>query len=205
MLVEENITTDSKSITTTTRAEEQKHTENIIRKWYDHDDNDENNSNNIQHTTFLPNKTMAEKIERILRKIDRWTNETTSIPINNNGNHMQRDPLQDKSFSNSNLSTYDNIHQDRECKSRSKKPISNSLANPFRQRYRSSAYIDPSEALSQQTSVHRPYSMVFTNDPSTSMTNISSVLTNDNYNDELDRKVRSIEKLRVNFLLLFAV
>ncbi|CAF4294650.1 unnamed protein product, partial [Rotaria magnacalcarata] len=73
----------------TTRSEDEKCTATTRRKWYkknddavdddDDDDDDNNNNNNIQRPRRFPSETITEKIDRILRKINAWTNET-SIP-----------------------------------------------------------------------------------------------------------------------------
>ncbi|CAF4291132.1 unnamed protein product, partial [Rotaria magnacalcarata] len=74
----------------TTRSEDEKCTATTRRKWYkknddavddddDDDDDNNNNNNNIQRPRRFPSETITEKIDRILRKINAWTNET-SIP-----------------------------------------------------------------------------------------------------------------------------
>jgi hypothetical protein len=193
ILIEENITIDSKSTTITTRTDEQKHTENTIRRWYHNDEDEKTNQNEIQPIVLLPNETISEKIERILRKINAWTNESSSpssTTTNHNNSHIPREPLQDTSFNKTNLSTYDNIRQGQQNESRFTKPTYNSSFNSFRQRCCSSTYTDPTMVKNQQISTHRPYSMICTDKP---LPPASCCLTKDknNYLSEgQDRKVR---------------
>ncbi|CAF4098358.1 unnamed protein product [Rotaria sp. Silwood2] len=191
VLIEENITIDSKSITTTTRTEEEKHTENTIRKWYNNNDGDSDDDDDDGINQNQPQQTISEKIERVLRKINAWTNEKTAASTDTNDNNIQREPLQDTSFNKTSLSTYDYIRQEQECKPRSKKPTSNTLFNSLRQRCSSSTFVDPNTIKTQHVSVHRPHSMIFTDEPISSMTTTSSILNNNNNNyfyDDLDRK-----------------
>lgn len=148
ILIEENLVINSTTVTTT--SEKEKHTtESQQRKWYksidddnddDDDDNDNGDTKNSQSlsTRVFPNETIAEKIDRILKKINAWTNET-SIPINK--------PT--KSPSN-----YDNVA----------KPDTNSTT--FRQRCSSSSIQEnPSMIKVQRISNPRPYSMAFIDEP----------------------------------------
>ena len=179
VLVEENLTIDSKSITTTTRIEEEKHTENIRRKWYDNDENE------LQPTSLLPTETISEKIERILRKINAWTNDASPTSTNND---KPPESLQDISFNKTDLSTYDEIRQRQQYKSRFTKPTSSSLLNSLRQRCCSSAQADSARIPNHQIPVHRPYSMAFIDEPLP-----PCLPSNDNDNclhEGQDRKVR---------------
>jgi hypothetical protein len=185
ILIEENIVIDSKSTTVTTKIEEQKHTETTKRHWYNNEDE-----------RLQPNATISEKIERVLRKINSWTNETSSTATNHNNNNIQREPLQDTSFNKANLSGYDNIFQGRQNESRFTKPTSNSLLNSIRQRCCSSTYNNPNMVKNQQTSSHRPYSMIFIDDP---LPPTSCRITKDDkdyFYEGQDRKVRG--KIRFN-------
>jgi hypothetical protein len=137
ILIEENLITNSTSTTTTIRTEEQKHTENTHRKWY--------NDKDLQLTSLLPNETISDKIDRVLKKINAWTNDDNQESLFN----------------------YDNIHQ-RQENSNSTKPTSTSLINSFRRRCSSTTRADnPSMIKTQQISTHRPYSMAFIDEPST--------------------------------------
>jgi hypothetical protein len=189
ILIEENLTIDSKLTKTTTSTEEEKHTENTIRKWYNNDEDDDNrNENEIPLRILSPNETISERIERVLRRINAWTNETSSTPTNDTNNNIQRDSLHDTSFNKTDISNYDNIRQRQQYKSRFTKPPTCSLFNSFRQRCCSSTSVEPN--INQ---THRPYSMVFTDQPLPPMTTTSCVLPNNNNNnlyEEEDRKVR---------------
>ncbi|CAF4961459.1 unnamed protein product, partial [Rotaria socialis] len=184
ILIEEKTKIDSKSVKTKTTTEEEKHTENTVRKWYnnnnngdddDDDDDDASNQSENQPTQQLPNATIANKIERVLRKINAWTNESVSASTNNSDNNIQRETLQDTAFNETNLSAYDNIHHKQENKSRSKKATSHKSLDSVRQRC-SSTHAEPNMIKNQQISNDRPYSMTFANEP------LSSMKINDNIN-----------------------
>lgn len=204
ILIEEKIKIDSKSITTSTRTEEEKHTENTIRKWYnDDDDDDESNQSEVQSTILSPNRTISERIERVLRKINAWTNETISTPNNSSDNNTPKVSIQDKSFNKSKSSEYDNVYQKQGHRSRSEKEPSNISSSTFRQRCSSSTHAEPNMIKNQQIPFHRPYSMTFTNEP------LSSMKINDTKNyvyEGLDRKVRRrISRFNHNYLSSFAL
>ncbi|CAM4784560.1 unnamed protein product [Rotaria magnacalcarata] len=172
-----------------TTTEEEKHTENTVRKWYnnndDDDDDDASNQSESQPTKQLPNATIVNKIERVLRKINAWTNETASTSTNNSDNNIQRETLQDTSFNETNLSAYDDAHHKQKYKSRSKKATSHKSLDSIRQRCCSSTYAEPNIIKNQQIPTHRPYSMTFANEP------LSSMKINDNMNytcEGFDRK-----------------
>ncbi|CAF4926726.1 unnamed protein product [Rotaria magnacalcarata] len=191
ILIEEKTKIDSKSVKTKTTTEEEKHTENTVRKWYnnndDDDDDDASNQSESQPTKQLPNATIVNKIERVLRKINAWTNETASTSTNNSDNNIQRETLQDTSFNETNLSAYDDAHHKQKYKSRSKKATSHKSLDSIRQRCCSSTYAEPNIIKNQQIPTHRPYSMTFANEP------LSSMKINDNMNytcEGFDRKVR---------------
>jgi hypothetical protein len=188
ILIEENITIDSKLTTTTSiTTEENKHTENTIRKWYHTDEVDDNTQDEIQSKILLPNEKISKKIERVLRKINAWTNERSSTPTNNN-NDMEQTSVHDTSFNKTNLPIYDNIHQDQRYESRFIKP------NSFQQRCRSSTRSDPNVIKCSRISTHQPYStMTFPDRPLPRMTTTSCAINNDkrNYFSEgQNRKVR---------------
>jgi hypothetical protein len=145
LLIEENLIINTKSssstTTTTTRTEEDKRSENTRRQWYNNDEDDE-------EIPLIPNETISEKIDRVLRKINAWTNETSTI---NNNNH----PIQEERSSNrliKPLSNYENIH--------SRPYPFKSTENSFRRRCSSSTYTDPS-----MIKTYRPYSMTFIDEP----------------------------------------
>jgi hypothetical protein len=191
LLIEENLTIESKLRKTSTTTEEQNHTENTIRKWYPNDEDDDRNENEIPVRILSPNETISEKIERVLRRINAWTNETSSTPTNNT-NSIQRDSLQDTSFNKTNVSTYDNIRQRQRYKSRFTKPPSSSLFDSFRQQCCSSTPVDRNMDQNQQRSTQRPYSMVFIDERSSPVTTTSCLLPNhdkDLYEGQ-DRQVR---------------
>jgi len=157
LLIEENLIINSKSSSTTTttiRRQEEKHTKNTRRKWYSNDDEDDED---IPLTTLTPNQTISEKIDRVLRKINAWTNEPSTINNDNNSNIISEKIIKP-------LSNYDNI-QRKQYDSNSSKPTYNSLLNSYRRRCSSSTYGDPSMIKSQQISTHRPYSMIFIDKP----------------------------------------
>lgn len=171
ILIEENTIIDSKSIRTSTTTKEEKHTENTIRKWYDSDDDDETIQDEIQ------SEKISKKIEHVLRKINEWTNERSSIPID-----IQQESVHNTSFNKTNLPTYDNIHHRRWYESPS--------LNSFRQRCSSSTRTDSSSIISTD----RPYSaMTFTNSLLPQMTTTSCAVNNGNNNyfyEGQNRKVR---------------
>jgi hypothetical protein len=192
LLIEENIIIDSKSTTTTSiTTEEKKHTKNTIRKWYPTDEVDENTQDEIRSKILLPNEKISKKIERVLRKINAWTNEISSTPPTNNNNDMQQTSIHDTSFNKTNLPVYDNIHQDQRYESRFIKPTSNSFQQ---QRGRSSTRSDPNVIKCSRISTHHPYStMTFADRPLPRMTTTSCAINNDKHNyfsEGQNRKVR---------------
>jgi hypothetical protein len=196
ILIEENIIIDSKSTTITTTTEEQKHTKNTKRHWYNNDDEDEKN----QPIILTPplNETISEKIERVLRKINGWTNETSSTATNHNNNNIQREPLQDTSFNKTNLSAYDNIYHGQQNESHFSKPISNSVLNSFRPRCCSSTYTDSNMVKNQQISTNRPFSMVCVDDPLPPTTCRLPKNDNNYSNERQNRKVRGRNSILIN-------
>lgn len=173
-LREESRRINSKSSSTTTKTQEEKHTEKIQRKWYKKpnnntdqtNDDDDDNDENIR--LLLPNETISEKIDRVIRKIDAWTNETsttrtrtTTRTTNNNTTIKQQ-----TSFNQTNppLFNYDRIYR-RQYPSSQPKPAYTSLINSFRRRCSSSTYSDQSMNKIHQISSHRPYSMTFIDEP----------------------------------------
>ncbi|CAF3928980.1 unnamed protein product [Rotaria sp. Silwood2] len=157
LLVEESLTINSTSTTITSRNQEEKHTENIQCKWYNNNDDD------IQLKTLSSNETISEKIDRILKKINAWTNDT-SIPTKNNttdNTTQQKMSLNKTTNLSSSSSSYDNTQR----KTNDIKPISTSLFNSVRQRCSSSTYEDPPMIKLQKLSNPRPYSMAFVHEP----------------------------------------
>jgi len=150
LLIEENLIINSKltSTTTTTRTEEEKHTKNFRRKWFSQDDADGNDDDDdgdeegekSDDKNHRPTETIAEKIDRVLKKINAWTNETSVNNPNPN--------IHDDIFTNKHVDLYDNIQQQQ-------KP------NQFRRRCSSSTNDDLSSLKYDQ----RPYSMAFINEP----------------------------------------
>ena len=158
VLVEENITIDSS--TRTTSLEEKNHIENTTRKWYRPDDDGITPS--PSSTSVSANESLSEKIDRVLRRINAWTNETSSATSNNNNNSSQRRPLQETSLNKTNLSGYDNIPRGQS----SDKSKSSSFLHSVRQRCCSSARAAPNLFQMRPTgTTHRPYSMTFVDDP----------------------------------------
>jgi hypothetical protein len=190
LLIEENFIINSKSLSTTTtiKTEEEKHTENTRRKWYNNDEDDDDDDEDIQRTTLRPNETISEKIDRVLRKINAWTNETSTIDNNSNNNN------QEQTFSNKlikPLSKYDHITR-RQYNSNFTKPNYNSSLNSFRRRCSSSTYGDPSMIKTQQISTHRPYSMTFIDEP----TKVTRSCNNNNklFNERPNEKLRKVHR-----------
>jgi len=162
LLIEENFIINSKSSSTTTtiRTEEEKHTENTRRKWYNNDDDeDDDDDEDIQLTKLTPNETISEKIDRVLRKINAWTNETSTI---DNSNNNQEQTSSNKLIKP--LSKYDHITR-RQYNSNFTKPTYDSSLNSFRRRCSSSTYSDTSMTKVKQIPTHRPYSMTFIDEP----------------------------------------
>ena len=180
VLIEENVITNLRSTTTTIKTEEQKHTENTVRQFYHTDEDEESVSDDLQSTAIPSNEKISKKIERVLRKINAWTNEVSSTPTHHN-NDMQQDSLQDMSFNKTNLPVYDNPQQGQRHESSFIKPMSSSLFHSFRQRCCSSTYTNPNILNSQQISAHRPHSlMTFADKPLPQMTTASCLVNNDN-------------------------
>jgi hypothetical protein len=169
LLIEENLIINSKSsssttTTTTKRIQEEKHTENTRRQWYNDEDDED-----IQ---LAPNETISEKIDRVLKKINAWTNETSTITntnTNNNSNIIEEERTLKKITKP--LSNYEYIRQ----RSYDSKPTYNSLLNSFRRRCSSSTYADPS-----MIKTHRPYSMTFIDHPSPTNQKILHQTSNEN-------------------------
>jgi hypothetical protein len=147
LLIEENLIINSKSSTSTTtttrRIHEEKHTENTRHQWYNDD----------QDIPLIPNETISEKIDRVLKKINAWTNETSTIINSNNNEQEEEEKKTFKKITKPLSSNYEYIRQ----RSYDFKPISNS----YRRRCSSSTYADPS-----MIKTHRPYSMTFIDQPS---------------------------------------
>ena len=133
IFIEENIIIDSKSTTITTHREEQKHTANTRRQWYPNENN--------------TNETLSERIERVLRKINGWNNESsvTSTTYPPNPIHSQ----QTISVNKTNSSAYDNIPQGQSHESHLPKSTSNSFFHTLRQQCCSSNYREPTMVKNQ--------------------------------------------------------
>ncbi len=184
VLIEENIVIDSKSTTVTTRTEEQKHIENTRLHWYENDDEkEETNLNNIP----LPNETISDKIERVLRKINVWTNETSLPATNHHNNNIPLESLQDISINKTNLSPYDNLWQGQQNQTSPPKSTSNSFFNSFRPRCCVSTYANPIMVKNQS----RPYSMACVDEsvPATSCCSMKNTNQTCSYQRQ-ERKVR---------------
>ena len=157
LFIEENLIINSKSLststsatTTTRRIQEDKHTaSNTRHRWYGDDDKDDD------EISLTPNETIAEKIDRVLKKINAWTNETST---NNNNSDISEEQIPLKKIERP-LSSYGSIRQ----RSYEYHPMENS----FRRRCSSSTYGDPSVLKTQLITAHRPYSMTFIDQPST--------------------------------------
>ena len=218
LLVEENLTIDSTSTTTTTRIQEEKHIENVRRQWYDQSKDDENDETTdgkeIPLMTLLRDETIAEKIDRVLKKINAWTHETSTTATaaaaaappttSSNNHHYHHHPSihQDTSFNKTSKSSsnYDNIRQ--QCyPSTFAKPVPSSLVHASRRRSSSSnrptrGEGDSSVMISPEISTHRPHSMTFFDEP--------FPVSSNQYNDQRShRKVSRREQLSCFALLLF--
>ncbi|UJR14892.1 hypothetical protein I4U23_001876 [Adineta vaga] len=176
-LREEKRQINSKSSTTTTKTQEEKHSENIRRKWYkkskdnnddiDNNDDDDDIDEDIRLSILLPHETISEKIDRVIRKIDAWTNETsTTRTRTTTTNHNNTTIKQETSFNQTAkpLFNYDQIHR-RQYPPTHSKPAYTSIINTFRRRCSSSTYSDQSMNKIQKISTHRPYSMTFIDEP----------------------------------------
>jgi len=162
ILIEENLIINSTSSTTTTKTQEEKHTENIRRKWYKNNEDDDDED--IQLSTLLPNETISEKIDRVIRKIDAWTNETSTTTDNNHNNTTIK---QGTSFTKTTKPSFNyESTRRRPYDSNITKPTYNSIINSFRRRCSSSTYSDTSMTKVKQIPTHRPYSMTFIDEPS---------------------------------------
>lgn len=197
ILIEENITIDSKLTTITTTIEERKHTENTRYQLYNIDPDDDDDEEKLPSKIIPTNETITERIERVLRRINAWTNETSSTATNHNNNNIQREPLQDTSFNKTNLSAYDNICQGQKNESRFSKPTSKSVLNTFRQRCCSSTYTDSDMIKNEPISSHRPFSMISIDDPLPAMSCGLTKDKNNYFHEGQDRKVR--RKIRFNY------
>ena len=186
ILIEENITIDSTTTTTTsTGREEKKHIENKRCQWYPHG-NDEHVYRQRPGSSTIPtvHQSISEKVDRILRKIQAWTDETpvpTTVP---------RDQKNDRSYPASlNRTIYDNLlpSQSEVYEGPSSSKLrSNSYLESFRRRCCSSSrQADRNSIQLQAMPVHRPYSMTFIDRslPTAAMTSPS------NYHPGQNRKV----------------
>ncbi|CAF1137959.1 unnamed protein product [Rotaria sordida] len=168
VLVEESLIINSTLTTITTRDKEEKHTENIQRKWYNNNNN--NDDEDIQLKTLSPNETISEKIDRILKKINAWTNDS-SIPTRNNNNNnnnnntnnstQQKMPFNKTKNSSSSSSNHENIQR----RTNNKKANSTASSDTFRQRCSSSTYEDSPMIKLEKLTNPRPYSMTFIQEP----------------------------------------
>lgn len=203
ILIEENIIIDSKLTTITTKIEEkeEKHIENTRYQWCHQNTTDNDNNEKIStKKNISSNETITEKIERVLRKINAWTNETSSssTATNHNNTTIQRESLQDISFNKTNLSTdYDNICQGQK---KSESHLPKSVLNSFRQRCCSSTYnnTDIDMVKNEPISSHRPHSMIYVDDPLPPMAcGLTKDKNNYFYDEGQDRKVREINRLSI--------
>lgn len=161
LFIEENLIINSKSLststsarTTTRRIQEEKHTTtNTRHRWYGDDDKNDDDDDEDE-ISFTPNETIAEKIDRVLKKINAWTNET-STRTNNNNSDIDEEQIPLKKIERP-LSSYGSVRQ----RSYEYHPMENSLR---RRCCSSSTYGDPSVPIT----AHRPYSMTFIDQPST--------------------------------------
>ena len=170
LLIEENLIINSKSTssststtTTTRRIQEEKHTaSNARHRWYDEDKNDDDDDDDDE-ISFTPNETISEKIDRVLKKINAWTNETsTTAATNNNNSDIYQEQISSKKIDRP-LSSYGNVRQ----RSYEYHPSYHPMENSIRRRCSSSTYGDPSLIKPQTVTTHRPYSMTFIDQPST--------------------------------------
>ena len=167
IVIEENVIIDSKSTTITTHTEEQKHIANTRRQWYP----------NEAHA----NETLSERIERVLRKINGWTNETSlTSTTNHNNTHSQQDSLQNISLNKTNSSAYDNIPQGQSDETHLPKSTSNSFFHTLRQQCCSSNYCHPTLVKNQS----QPISLT------PMMENATTKPKKHSFSEKQDRKVR---------------
>lgn len=174
IVIEENVIIDSKSTTITTHTEEQKHIANTRRQWYP----------NEAHA----NETLSERIERVLRKINGWTNETslTSTTNHNNTHSQQQDSLQNTSLNKTNSSAYDNIPQGQSDETHLPKSTSNSFFHTLRQQCCSSNYCEPT--MIKHSS--QPISLTPV------MENCTMKAKKNSFSEKHDRKVRDLVEMQ---------
>ena len=162
LLIEENLIINSKSssstTTTTRRIQEEKHTANTRRQWYkneekDDEEKEEEENEDIQLTS---NETISEKIDRVLKKINAWTNETSTTTTTNQKNSDIIDEETSLKKIVKPFSNYPNIRQ----RSYEVQPNYDLIENSFRRRCSSSTYDDL-----PMIKTHRPYSMTFIDQP----------------------------------------
>ena len=192
LLVEENLTIDSTSTTTKTQVEEKKHIENVRRQWYNDDGDDERER---ASTPLSANESIAEKIDRVLKKINAWTNEA-SASAESTSNHLlgQQDTSLNRTTKSS--SNYDNLRQASSSSyyaDLSKTTTSTSLPHgASRRRCLSSTNGDLVMIPIADPSAHRPYSMTFVDEPFP----VSSSCHRTYANQRLSRKVTLTLTLR---------
>jgi hypothetical protein len=129
----------------------------------DDDDGDgDGDDRNIPLATLLPDETIAEKIDRVLKKINAWASETSTSHHQKTNNPIQQGTAFNKTSKLS--SNYDNIRQ--QCYgSTYRKSTSNLLLNGNRRRSSSSSNGYPARTVPCDLSAHRPYSMTFIDEP----------------------------------------
>lgn len=174
ILIEENIIIDSKSTTITTHREEQKRTANTRRQWYPIEENS--------------NETLSERIERVLRKINGWTNDN-SVTSTTTTHPIQIHSQQNISLNKTNSSAYDNIPQGQSHESHLPKSTTNSFFHTLRQQCCSSNYCDPTMVKNQS----QPISITSVDEcvlPSPLTTSSSMKMKKTNSPERQEKKVR---------------
>ena len=143
IVIEENLIIDSRTNRTQTGQEQrQEHIENTIRRWYPPGDDQRSR---INRRLDPANEKISEKIDRILRKIHAWTNDTTISDINASKNQ----PKTDQRCPSTRL-TQEN---------RSKR--NSTFLDSFRRSCSSSTQNDRDQIDLHPLPVHRPFSMIF--------------------------------------------
>ena len=181
ILIEENIIIDSKSTTITTHREEQKHIANTRRQWYPNEDN--------------ANETLSERIERVLRKINGWTNESSLTSTTTTTTH----PQQTISLNKTNSSAYDNIPQGQSHETHLPKSTSNSFFHTLRQQCCSSNYCEPTMVRNQS----QPISITSVDErvlppPPPATTRSSMKMKKTNSSERQEGKVRAENSKKMN-------
>lgn len=143
ILIEENLIIDSQTTRTQCGHEEQQqHIENTVRQWYTNDENQ------VQQTRRLDpsNEKISEKIDRILRRIQAWTNDPN---FNDSTNQIRTSATSTKNETNVQTNTTSYVPR-----------RSSRFLDSFRRRCSSMANNEQNRVDLRDISVARPYSMI---------------------------------------------